>query len=84
MREQKLQELQEFVNSNLGWWIAAVVACFIASLLILKVRNWYHGGAGHADSETEILTRMREMHREGQISDDEYRSIKGQFTLERD
>ncbi len=82
MRPEQLQQLQEFVNSNLGWWIGAVVACFLGSLLVLKIRNWYHDGDGPADSKDQFLQRLRDSHREGQISDEEYRSIKSRFFSE--
>ncbi len=79
MDPEQQQKLQELVNSNLWIWIGAVVAFLVGGVLIFWIRDWYRDGAGLNDSDDKIFLEMQELHRQGQISDEEFRSIKSQY-----
>jgi hypothetical protein len=57
-----------------------------ASLVILgmvwvfyRIRAWYCEDSDTAGSETEMLIRISELRREGDLSEEEYRSIKSRL-----
>ena len=55
-------------------WFAVIFA--LSALAVLGLRRW-RGGAFDAQPKTsELLTKFRELHGRGSLSDDEYRTIK--------
>lgn len=79
MERADAQKLQDFFQSNTTLWIGAVVAFLAAGFAIHWIRNWYRDGDGPTDDTDQILQEMHELHRQGQISDEEFRSIKSQL-----
>ena len=65
------------------WTIAMiVVATFVICLgvwSIFQLRAWFREDSGHADDNLKLLTQFRDLHREGGLSEDEYRLIKGRL-----
>ena len=55
-------------------WIASILVLF--ALAILFLRKWRGGAAEDQHDHTELLTKFRELHVRGGLSDDEYRTIK--------
>ncbi|MBW3539492.1 MAG: hypothetical protein KY476_04410 [Planctomycetes bacterium] len=51
----------------------------VAVWLVVWIRARYCGGEDPAAQVHEMLTQMAQTHREGGLSDEEYRSIKGQL-----
>jgi uncharacterized membrane protein len=55
-------------------WLAVIIA--LSALAFFALRKW-RGGAWEAQlSSSELLTKFRELHGRGGLSDDEYRTIK--------
>ncbi|MBI5761152.1 MAG: SHOCT domain-containing protein [Planctomycetales bacterium] len=59
----------------------AVTVLLLAALvwLVWKVRSWWREDANDAGTDHEILAQYREMHLRGELSEEEYRSIKRQM-----
>ena len=55
-------------------WFAVILA--LTALAILAVRRWRGGSADDQLSSSQLLTKFREMHVRGSLSEDEYRTIK--------
>ena len=55
-------------------WIASILLLF--ALAIRFLRKWRGGAAEDQHDPTELLTKFRELHVRGGLSDDEYRTIK--------
>jgi uncharacterized membrane protein len=55
-------------------WFAVIFA--LMALAILAVRKWRGGSAEDQLSSSQILTKFRELHLQGSLSADEYRTIK--------
>jgi uncharacterized membrane protein len=55
-------------------WIASILVLFALAILIL--RKWRGGAAEDQQGASELLTKFRELHGRGSLSDDEYRTIK--------
>ena len=55
-------------------WFAAIFA--LMALAIVALRKWRGGAADDRQDPSELLTKFRELHSRGGLSDDEYRTIK--------
>jgi uncharacterized membrane protein len=55
-------------------WFAAMIA--LTALAIVVVRRLRGGSADDRPKASELLTKFRELHLRGGLSDDEYRTIK--------
>jgi len=55
-----------------------VTAIGVMAVAIYLLRSWLRENDGPAASEYELLAEYREMHRRGELSDEEFRIIKGQ------
>ncbi len=75
-QQEKLENLREW-TSILG--IGLVVASLLLAVGIQLLRSWYRDRDGPADLSDEILDQMRDLHLEGDLSKEEFRSIKSQY-----
>jgi hypothetical protein len=71
--QKLLKEL--FEGSILGWTLAVIVVSFLIWLIVWIVGYFRKNEDRHVDSN-ELLLQFSEMRREGNLSDDEFRSIK--------
>jgi hypothetical protein len=55
-------------------WMAAIFV--LLALAITVVRKWRGGSNDNRPSANELLTKFREMHSRGGLSDTEFRTIK--------
>ena len=55
-------------------WFAVIFA--LSALAVLGLRRWRGGAFQGRPEASELLTKFRELHRRGSLSDDEYRTIK--------
>lgn len=60
--------------SQAALWFAAIFA--LCALFILVMRRWRGGSADDRLSASELLTKFRDLHSRGGLSDGEYRTIK--------
>lgn len=79
MDAQRQKLLDSMMESMTGAAIGIVVAILLLALGIHYLRSWYRGSDGPADNSDEILEQMRELHCEGDLSEEEFRSIKSQL-----
>ena len=61
-------------------WFAAIFA--LLALAVLVLRKWRGGAADDQPGAVELLTKFRELHARGGLSDDEYRTIKTKLAAE--
>lgn len=74
---------------NSLWWkllnrsawelFGLVVAILVMVWLIMRIRSWLAGDDDPAEGDHELLVSIRELKREGDLTDDEYRSIKSRL-----
>ena len=55
------------------WFASILIVC---ALGILVVRRWRGGAKDDQPGASELLTKFRELHVRGSLSEDEYRTIK--------
>jgi len=56
-----------------------VTAIAVLAIAIYLIRSWLRENDGPAASDHELLSEYREMNRRGELSDEEFRIIKGQM-----
>ena len=59
--------------------VVTVLLLAVLVWLVWKVRSWWREDANDAGTDHEILARYRELHLRGELSEEEYRSIKRQM-----
>lgn len=69
-----MSELFRHPLSQAAIWFAAIFA--LLALAFMAMRKW-RGSANEAEPDAgELLTKFRELHGRGTLSDEEYRTIK--------
>jgi uncharacterized membrane protein len=69
-----MAELFRHPLSQAALWFAVIFA--LLALAVLVMRRWRGGAAEDQPDASEMLTKFRELHLRGGLSDDEYRTIK--------
>ena len=59
--------------------ITTVAAIGVLAVVIYLIRSWLRENDGPAASDHELLGEYREMNRRGELSDEEFRNIKGRM-----
>ncbi len=59
--------------------ITTVAAIGVLALVIYLLRSWWRENDGPAVSDHELLGEYRELNRRGELSDEEFRIIKGRI-----
>ncbi len=60
-------------------WAVVVLVGSIGVWCLFQLRAWFREDDGRADGHLEMLTQFRDLHRQGGISEDEYRLIKSRL-----
>lgn len=79
MDAERQQLLESMIDSITKPAIGIVVAMMVLAWGIHCIRSWYRGSDDPADNSDQILEQMRELHCEGDLSEEEFRSIKSQL-----
>jgi len=69
-----MPELFRHPLSQAALWFAVILA--LLALAVVVLRKWRGDAAEDQPDATELLTKFRELHLRGGLSDDEYRTIK--------
>jgi hypothetical protein len=77
-----MAELFRHPLSQATLWFAVIFA--LLALAVLLLRKWRGGAAKDQPAATELLTKFRELHVRGGLSDDEYRTIKTKLATQID
>ena len=75
-----VQQLWKFLNQVGPALIGLVVALLVLVWLVYRIRTWFGDGEDHTDGDQELLDHLSELHRRGDVSGEEFRSIKGRLT----
>lgn len=69
-----MSELFRHPLSQAALWFAVIFA--LLALAVVVLRKWRGGSCDAQGDAQELLTKFRELHGRGGLSDDEYRTIK--------
>lgn len=73
----------EYLRSNgPGWILLGAVLCVLLAGLVWAARKFRDGAGDDRLTADEQLTKFREMHAQGVLSDEEYRTIKTRLTAQ--
>ena len=75
-----MTELFRHPLSQAALWFAVIFA--LSALAVWGVRRWRGGALDGRPKASELLTKFRELHGRGSLSDDEYRTIKTKLARE--
>lgn len=73
------EKLRRLLSESLGVWIGLVFAIVLLAWIVSRVRAWYREDDGPAGNAQQMLSEIREMYVEGELSEEEFRSIKGRL-----
>ena len=70
-------KFQEFINSQAFYASGLAVALVVLAVLVHRIRAWYRGSNDPVDDHSEIIREFQELKQRGDLSEEEFRSIKG-------
>ncbi len=82
MANSSTERMSEALNPVIpGLWELAAYAIAVAVLvwLTLRIRAWFREDDAGTGRNNDLLTDIRELHRQGGLSDEEFRLIKTQL-----
>lgn len=59
--------------------LATAGAVVVLAIVVYVVRSWWRDNDDPAESAGNLLTQYREMHQQGELTDEEYRLIKSRI-----
>lgn len=71
-------DLDKTIEAGL-WWLLVLVLILVGIWVIVMIRSRYRGREDHAATAHLMLSQLGELHREGDLTDDEFRSIKNRL-----
>ncbi len=77
-----MSELFRHPLSQAALWFAVIFA--LSALAIVLLRKWRGGSYDAQPTPSELLTKFRELHDRGGLSDGEYRTIKTKLASQLD
>lgn len=63
-------------SSVAPYFLAVAVAAFVLAAIVVWLRSRWNDNSEHAASALEMLSHYREMHLQGQLTEEEFRFIK--------
>ena len=71
-------DLEQIINTSLTYTVL-IISLIVMFAVILWVKSLYRGDDDTDGFDHEMLTQIGELHRQGNLSEEEYRSIKDQL-----
>lgn len=78
------RRFQELVLNSLWWWVGLLFAIACLGWCIVRLRQWFRDDTDTADDDRRMFLEIQEMYDEGDLSEQEYRSIKGRLMAGKD
>jgi hypothetical protein len=67
------------MTSAFPTWSEALIIVAVLGFLVwvtLRVKAWFRDDAAHSESPDNLMSQMRELHRQGELTEDEFRLIR--------
>lgn len=74
-----MEDFLEQITGSLWIFLGFGLVLIVGVWLILKFRSRFEDGAGSASTENLMLSQIGDLKRQGDLTDEEYRSIKGRL-----
>ena len=69
----------QFFDRSILQWILLILSISVLIWLMFRVRSWFREDEDRAAENHEMLLQFRDLRRQGDLSEAEYRSIKSQL-----
>jgi len=79
VREVEQTLLWKLLSASFLEWIGLIVAFGVLVGLIVLIRTRLREDTDAAGDDHQLLTSISDLHRDGDLSEEEYRSIKGRL-----
>jgi len=79
MRLAAEEKFQTVLSESMWTWIGLAFALLVLAWAVQRIRAWYREDDDPAGNAREMLSEIREMYVEGDLSEEEFRSIKGRL-----
>lgn len=79
---RRATDVWDFLGASVFAWIGLCVALLFLAGVVYWLRSWWREDSGREADSNELLTQFRELHREGDLTDEEFRSIKSRLATE--
>ncbi|HWL07362.1 MAG TPA: hypothetical protein VNQ76_03010 [Planctomicrobium sp.] len=76
-------EMEKFIHTITFYGIGLVIALIVMAFVVHRIRNWYRGSDDPADNQDEIIRQLKESASQGELTDEEFRSIKSRISSQR-
>jgi hypothetical protein len=70
----------DLLDQSIWSGIGLVVALLVLAWAAYRLRSWYGDDEDRTDAEAQLLMQLRRLRVEGDVSEEEFRSIKGRLT----
>jgi len=80
----KANQLREVLNSTTASWIGLAIALVILGWIIHRLRVWCRDDDDPAESNDKFIRQFEESKLRGDLTDEEFRSIKSQVYRKQD
>ncbi len=70
------EKFWDVLHESTWTWIGLAFAIGVLVWLVVRIRAWVREDDDPAEDAQRMLSEVREMYREGDVSQEEYRSIK--------
>lgn len=80
MTPGSVNSIQNLLNSTSIYWLGLGVALVCLAVTTYCLRAWYRDGDDPADVGNKMIREMEELKRRGDLSEEEFRSIKSQVS----
>ncbi len=71
--------LWRLLDGSIWSVIGLIVAIVLLVWLVMSVRSWFRDDTDPAADDHELLSQISDLRLQGDLTDDEYRSIKGRL-----
>ena len=71
--------LQRVFTDTIFGFIGLGILIAVSIALTLRIRQRFHGNDDPAEVDHQMLLQIKELRREGDLTDEEFRSIKGRL-----
>ena len=78
-KQCRMPNASDAISQSLIPLVTTVTAIGVLVIAVYLIRSWLRENDGPAASAHELLVEYREMHRRGELSDEEFRIIKGRM-----
>jgi hypothetical protein len=77
--ENHREAVSRVFQASWYWWVILFAVVAVAAWLLFRIRARYRDHEDPAEDDHRLLMQIGEMHREGGLSEEEFRSIKSRL-----